>query len=231
MCIRDRYGYYLSADYCSGRMWGTKANDDNNFETIELYRPPFGNFVSFGYDLEKNIYVAADQGNIYRIDTFVLCTPNLVISATGDHIGCDADVVILSVDSLTGGTYAWYKDGQAIEDSNADTLTVTEEGVYSVQFIAEDCSAESLQSFEIFKNEDIEVTLLDLPAEYCVNGDPLLLSGDPAGGEFIGMGIDGSTFDPAISNVGTFTITYFYENQEGCSCLLYTSDAPTSDLV
>lgn len=211
------YGYYLSVDYCSGRFWGTVAREDNEFETIELLRSNEGNFVSFGYDKDKNIYVAADGGSIFRIDTFVLCTNDLAISGSNDHIGCGLDSVTLAVESFTGGTYTWYRNGIAINNSDTDTLAVTVAGQYSVQYVSDECSAQSLQSFDIIKNEDIEVTLLDLPEEYCVDGAPLELHGDPVGGEFTGLGIEGNIFNPALSNVGTFSITYYYEDEEGCS--------------
>ncbi len=32
----DLYGIYLNADYCSGRIWGTKQADDGTFSTTEL---------------------------------------------------------------------------------------------------------------------------------------------------------------------------------------------------
>ena len=211
------FGYYLSTDYCSGQFWGSKKNADNSFTTIELAKPNFANCVAFGYDLQKNMYVARDNGTIYRIDTFVLCTSNLAITGEDDHIGCDTETVALFAPTFENGEYTWFFEGEEISNSDTDTLIVTQSGDYSVQFISEECSAVSLQPYTIIHNEDIVVELLDLQEEYCVNGAPLVLHGQPEGGVFIGTGIIDSLFYPEISNVGTFTITYFYENEEGCS--------------
>lgn len=211
------YGHYISTDYCSGQFWGTKKNPDQSFTTIELAKPSFASFVAFGYDLEKNIYVATDNGNIYRIDTFVLCTNDLAIQGEENHVGCETDQIIITTQSLEGGEYTWFLDGQPLSDSDNDTLIVTQAGEYTVQFISAECSAVSLQPFIVLPHTELNVRILDLPGEYCVNGAPLTLQGDPAGGEFFGPGIEGSVFNPAVSNVGTFTITYFYEDAEGCS--------------
>lgn len=211
------FGHYISADYCSGQFWGTKKNDDGSFSTIKLARPSFSNFVAFGYDLERNIYVASDNGNIYRIDTFLLCAPDLKITGTDDHIGCGTDSVILSVNNFPNGTYTWFLDGDAIAGSNSDTLYAMSDGNYTVQFLSDSCSSVSLKPYTLIQNEDLEVTLSGLPVEYCINGAPITLKGQPEGGIFIGTGVVDSVFYPEVSNVGTFTITYFYEDVEGCN--------------
>ena len=211
------YGFYFSADYCSGQFWGTRIKPDKTFETIELLKPQFSNFVAFGYDLNKNIYVSRDNGSIYRIDTFPLCTTDLLISGDNDHVGCGIESVELYAPTFENGTYTWYLDGEEIDESNTDTLTVNEAGEYTVVFRSDACSAISLKPFSLNKNEAIPVDLLDLPVEYCINGAPLVLNGNPSGGVFIGTGMEGNVFNPAVSNIGVFSITYFYEDAQGCS--------------
>ncbi len=54
------------------------------------------------------------------------------------------------------------------------------------------------------------LTITGLAASYCEDGVSSVLSGSPAGGVFSGIGIVGDTFDPSVSGVGTFAITYTY---------------------
>jgi hypothetical protein len=42
------------------------------------------------------------------------------------------------------------------------------------------------------------------------------MNGSPSGGFYSGTGVAGSTFDPVVSGVGTFTITYSL-TENGCS--------------
>ena len=211
------YGYYYSADYCSGQFWGTKRNADLSFSTIELANPGFGKFVAFGYDQEKNIYVARDNGRIYRLDTFVLCAPALNIVSDGPEVGCKIEEVVLSTQYFPNGIYTWYKDGDPIDGITIDTLHATEPGNYTVQFVSETCSAVTDTAYRVRKSTAIDVNILDIPEEYCLNGAPLVFHGTPEGGSFFGTGMVDSVFYPSISNIGTFFITYSYEDAEGCN--------------
>ena len=51
----------------------------------------------------------------------------------------------------------------------------------------------------------------------CVNAALVLLSATPDGGAYVGIGITGSTFDPAVAGIGTTNISYRYTNANGCS--------------
>ncbi len=55
-----------------------------------------------------------------------------------------------------------------------------------------------------------------LSVNYCQNSMASTLTGTPAGGQFSGPGISGSTFNPATAGPGTHTITYTYTSQNGC---------------
>jgi len=211
------YGYYYSVDYCSGVFWGTKRNEDKSFTTIELARTNIDGFVAFGYDKDKNIYAARDNGQIYRIDTFLLCAPELVIEGTDTEVGCKIDSVVLSTQEISNGQYTWFLDDEPINGSNASTIVVTKPGKYSVQFDSEECSATSNVDYVLEQNKEVDVTILDVPENYCFNGAPLVFHGQPAGGGFFGTGMVDSVFYPSISDIGTFFITYSYEDEEGCN--------------
>ncbi|MBK9731272.1 MAG: T9SS type A sorting domain-containing protein [Chitinophagaceae bacterium] len=62
------------------------------------------------------------------------------------------------------------------------------------------------------------VSFSGLAASYNIGAAPVTLTGSPAGGIFSGTGISGNTFSPAIAGLGgPYTITYFYDNGNGCS--------------
>ncbi len=54
--------------------------------------------------------------------------------------------------------------------------------------------------------------------QVCVNGSTQALSGQPTGGTWSGTGTSGSTFNPANSGPGRFTLSYSYQDpSSGCS--------------
>jgi len=44
-----------------------------------------------------------------------------------------------------------------------------------------------------------------------------ITGGSPSGGSYAGIGVASGTFDPAVSGVGLFTITYTYTDVNSCS--------------
>lgn len=60
------------------------------------------------------------------------------------------------------------------------------------------------------------VTLSGLSSSYCLNAAAVNLVGSPAGGQFFGAGVSGSTFTPATAGPGTHTIRYRLSNSLGC---------------
>ncbi len=55
---------------------------------------------------------------------------------------------------------------------------------------------------------------------YCVDAQPFMLYGSPAGGSFSGVGVSGGMFYPAVAGVGTHAVTYTYTDpQTGCTCV------------
>src|SRR5690606_5357021 len=54
----------------------------------------------------------------------------------------------------------------------------------------------------------------------CKTNAPLALTATPAGGQFSGPGVSANTFDPSVAGAGQHTITYSYQDVNGCT---YTS--------
>ncbi len=76
------------------------------------------------------------------------------------------------------------------------------------------CSASATQNITLMPAPTVSVTL---PGSVCVDGGTVPLTGTPAGGVFSGLGVSGNLFDPQISGIGTFLITYTYTDANGCT--------------
>jgi len=56
----------------------------------------------------------------------------------------------------------------------------------------------------------------------CISDTLVPLSGLPVGGSWSGIGVSGFNFVPAVTAVGTFTLTYTYTNAAGCTAAATT---------
>ena len=77
------------------------------------------------------------------------------------------------------------------------------------------------------------VAFAGIKPTYCQDEAPSDLLGIPAGGIFTGSGIDDESFDPAIAGSGDHTITYTFEDQNGCesSMTRHTSVFPRVEIL
>lgn len=76
------------------------------------------------------------------------------------------------------------------------------------------CTNSETQTTNVYSLPIVQFT--GLFTEYCVDADAVELTPLPAGGAFIGAGMNGNTFTPASAGVGTHTITYAFQNGVGC---------------
>lgn len=59
-------GYYIYADFISGRIWALNTSDLETPNNTEIYNADF-NISSFGTDANNELYMTGFDGNIYRI--------------------------------------------------------------------------------------------------------------------------------------------------------------------
>jgi hypothetical protein len=131
-------------------------------------------------------------------------------NAGADAVACDGGSVTLTA---TGGVdYEWSNGDLTASTTVSPTAATT----YTVTVTnANGCTA----------TDDVEVTIASLPtvtmgaldSAYCVSDAAVALTGTPAGGTFIGVGVTGNTFNPANGQVGVNTITYSYTDGNGCT--------------
>ncbi|MBS1537222.1 MAG: T9SS type A sorting domain-containing protein [Bacteroidetes bacterium] len=71
--------------------------------------------------------------------------------------------------------------------------------------------------------------------KFCTDDAPIILTGgNPIGGIYSGKGVENGIFNPKVSGVGEFKVTYFYTDKNGCSnsdSILITVSKPTTSSI
>ena len=108
--------------------------------------------------------------------------------------------------------------GQGVEGSlggytfNPLAPGVVNGGVYNPIYRYTDnkgCVNEDTIAIMVFKTPVVEA---GPDHDLCIDGGPLVLVGDPAGGTWTGTAVSGGSFDPATAGVGSYQLTYTYTN-------------------
>ncbi|HTO36941.1 MAG TPA: gliding motility-associated C-terminal domain-containing protein, partial [Brumimicrobium sp.] len=147
-----------------------------------------------------------------------------VVNAGLDEVLCENEEVTLTASNPDGATITW---NNGVTDGTPFTPTVGTT-TYTVTAVLNGCTS----------TDDVEVTVNALPvvsidpvADLCINNDLITLSGNPVGGTFSGVGINGNNFDPSIAGIGTHIITYDYTDGNGCenssTTTIVVNDIPT----
>jgi hypothetical protein len=115
----------------------------------------------------------------------------------------------------TGGSGTFTGDGvvgNQFDPSLSDTgiIAIT----HTVTDVMTGCSSSTTAFTTVFESPDPVFTTTDV---LCADDLPLNLTGSPSGGTFSGTGVNGNTFDPAISGLGSFAVQYTVTNIHNCS--------------
>ncbi len=141
----DLYGTYLNADYCSGRIWGTKQASNGTFSTIALANLGDSEFSAFGEDRNGELFICLlASGKVQKISE--LCSAFQVTVTNIDSLVCFnalSGLIELEAANSTGTvTYAW-SNGQT------DRLNVNlSPGTYTVT-VTNGNGCSRVQSYEI----------------------------------------------------------------------------------
>ena len=134
-----------------------------------------------------------------------------------------AEQTIQFTDQSNGNIISWewsFEGGDPASSPLPDPLVFySEAGLYDVTLVVSDGSITDSMTMEGYIN------VLELPGvgfdpimdEIC-EGDPPyeLTQGTPGGGIYSGPGVVNGFFDPDLVGVGEYTLSYYYENAEGC---------------
>jgi len=126
---------------------------------------------------------------------------------------CINDMPVPLIGNPAGGTFS----GTGIVN-DFFYPSISGAGTYNITYTKTDingCTNSSTQSVIVHPLTPVSFT--GLPAQYCLNGTPISLVGNPTGGTFSGAGITGSTFNPTTAGVGNHIITFSYTDGFNCT--------------
>lgn len=126
---------------------------------------------------------------------------------------CANDQAVNLIPTGGGGTFA----GDGVTGNQFDP-SLSDTGVISVTYTVTDgmtgCSSSTTEFTTVFASPE---PLFTMPDVICIDDLPVNLTGTPTGGTFTGTGVNGNTFDPSLSGLGTFALQYFVTNSNNCT--------------
>ncbi|MBS1537221.1 MAG: T9SS type A sorting domain-containing protein [Bacteroidetes bacterium] len=162
----------------------------------------------------------------------VVPKPNISFSSSQKTICINDASVTLTGGNPTGGIYV----GKGVANGIFNP-TVTGAGGIMIMYIY-------TNKFGCSNSDSFLITVLPRPSvtykptlqtNFCTNDAPTALTGgNPIGGVYSGKGIENGMFNPAVSGVGEFKITYLYTDKNGCSnsdSILITVSKPTTSSI
>ncbi len=151
------------------------------------------------------------DGKVQDKDGYVIV--NVLPKTTGIVSGnnlCVGKTVTITA-SQAAATYAWNTG------ATSRSITINASGDYYCNILASNglCTA-TTDTFKI-RFKPLPVVTLDSLMPVNPSGRPVALyGGSPAGGVYSGTGVSNGIFDPAVSGLGIFNITYTYTDTAGC---------------
>lgn len=141
----------------------------------------------------------------------VYAMPTVTIGFVPASICINAAPITL-VGTPAGGTFSGAGvTGNTFNPATAGLGNVTISYTYSN---ANNCSDIATKTINVLPLPT--VAIVGLANSFCAGGNPVVLTGSPAGGTFSGPGTGANSFSPVSAGVGTHVITYQYTNSNGC---------------
>jgi PKD repeat protein len=122
---------------------------------------------------------------------------------------CSGSATSLSASGAT--SYTWNTNAT----SSSINVSPTTSANYTVTGTTNGCSDVKVSSVSV--NQKPNVTFASVAGPLCSGGSSVSLVGTPTNGTFTGTGVANSSFNPAVSGIGTFTLSYYYTDVNSCS--------------
>lgn len=185
-----------------------------------------GNTVTVDFDntaTSGTISVAAANscGNSATVSLNVSVNniPETPANLTGDNALCENATATYSVDAQSGTDFVWTLPSGWLGTSATETISATAgNNSGDIEVVAQNnCGTSQPATFQVSVNASPNATLGAFTT-VCDDADPLTLSGgSPIGGTYFVNGNAATEIDPAVLGAGNYTITYVYEDNNGCS--------------
>lgn len=140
-----------------------------------------------------------------------------VISPANPSASCNP--IELTATSCSGCTYSWSTPNGPQNTGTDNELTAGVNGTYSVVITSANGCESATSNNVVVTLSGPQVSFSGLNATYCEGDGFVVLTGSPSGGTFNGNGVYGTVFYPDSAGVGSHTISYEYNDGNGCSGL------------
>jgi hypothetical protein len=149
--------------------------------------------------------------------------PNVTLPATATYCNTAANIILTGGSPLGG----FYSGVGVLNDSifYPSLIGGTSTTIQYNYTDANGCVGVASQNITLTQGP---VVSMILPGTACIDGGLVNLTGTPAGGIFSGTGIVGNNFDPNLSGLGTFSISYSYTDGNGCTASISQNITVTS---
>lgn len=156
------------------------------------------------------VLVGGNENGCYASDTVrVNVRPKPIANAGIDTTICSGDCINLTASG--GVDYSWNNGTEGA----SNYICTTKDTSYFVT-VFDDFGCSSIDTVKVFIAETVPISFSGLSNVYCSTNPASLLEGTPGGGVFEGPGISNNIFYPAIAGIGTHSISYSLENDNGC---------------
>jgi hypothetical protein len=232
--VKEGFISKLSTQYCGRFVQGNGVSCSNETDTLVAWEgnsyqwylngvllpdetsQTITNLANGNYNVIVNDACGIDS-MIYAFENLIIPLP--IVDLPGNDNYCEGDSLQLLVSNQ--GSYQWFMNGVTIPDAINNSIYVNNPGIYNVLVTDEyGCSDSATVGSTITILSIPMINFSVDPNVVCDNNSPINLSADPAGGIFIGFGVNNSEFNPVLSGVGDFVIEYTFTNEDGCSASL-----------
>ncbi|MBD0400477.1 PKD domain-containing protein [Flammeovirga sp. EKP202] len=213
-----------STSFSMAQYTGTINNNDGS--SITLLAEKIENLTSQDQTVQFEVTTLANncEGQKATFAITVLALPEAKIKTTGSPAEICGDAQIRleaeTQNAQTGTTYQWLKDGAEISGATATTLTVTEQGIYTLRVIYNSCEAVS-DPFEVIQASSVQAKITPLTrTDFCFDDNiAVTLSSDNTAQNYIwykdGVEIDRGTAQITVTTEGVYKLETIDEG--GCT--------------
>ncbi|ADB37448.1 gliding motility-associated C-terminal domain-containing protein [Spirosoma linguale] len=156
----------------------------------------------------------ADCAGLDSIQVTIHARPTAQLSASAGKL-CPDSSVQLTATSSDGYRYAWQQNGATVADTSR-LIQARQAGTYQVT-VTSPMGCTTLSNTITLGQFDRPTVEFDSLSPVCVtNATVVPLQGQPTGGVYGGVGVQGARFDPAVAEVGRHQLTYSITSADGC---------------
>ncbi len=191
---------------------------------VNLFSKPHGNTGNWDlipskfYNNGDSIEVKKQTNKEFIMALYAPDTNKIILNPTGFNWFCGGDSLFLMASYNDSFSYAWYKNGVAMNGKTKKTLWVTSDGTYNLKLSRSGASSCGFMSAGISISSRKTNVSWTYSLNTCQNKDSVLLtSGNPTGGYYTGKSVTSNGyFHPKVAGAGKHTLVYNFIDTNNC---------------